>query len=64
MMRTGFLGAFVEKEYLLWLVGNEGLRYPISPYIYPLRDSVGYLIPMEFPTPYTTLNDSTARVGP
>ena len=28
-----------------FLVGNEGMRYPISPYIYPLSDGIGYLIP-------------------
>ena len=25
-----------KQESYCWLVGNEGMRYPISPYIYPL----------------------------
>ena len=62
-MLTG-MPPFFHREWLgkthCWLVGNEGVRYPISPYIYPLgimyppvlyplRDYIGYLIP-SFPT--------------
>ena len=32
-----------------FLVGNEEMGYPMCPYIYPLREYVGYLVP-PFPT--------------
>ena len=38
-----------RRETYCWLVGNEGMRHPISPYIYPFRDYIVYLIPSLIP---------------
>ena len=38
-------GGFPWHLTYCWLVGNEGMRYPVSPNIYPLRDYMGCLIP-------------------
>ena len=60
--RLRFLSCAPDLSFALtpwFLVGNEGMRYPIYIYIYiyPLRDYIGYLIP-SFPTKNQPVNGS------